>query len=257
MSTKADIRFSDRAELYQKYRPSYPDEAIDYIINHFQLQQGDSIADVGSGTGISARLFLDKGLQVFAVEPNVAMRLEAENELSHFSGFHSIAAHAENTSLPDKSVKAVIAAQAFHWFHRPEFKMEAERLMNKDFNLALIWNNRDVSFPFQQAYEKFLLEFSIDYEKVNHLNVSPSEIQDFFSPYPLLEVSFPYQQAFDLPGLIGRAASSSYLPGPGHERYMHMTEALRELFIQFQQNGMIIFAYQTKIFLTNHTLTKS
>jgi predicted RNA methylase len=71
-------RFSDRVENYVRYRPGYPRELLDALIEVLAeragLEAGKAVADLGSGTGISAALLLESGARVFAVEPNAAMR---------------------------------------------------------------------------------------------------------------------------------------------------------------------------------------
>ena len=73
-------RFSRLAEVYAKCRPDYPPSAIEYILGRCGLEPGDTLIDVGSGTGISARQFAARGLRVLGVEPNDAMRRQAEAE---------------------------------------------------------------------------------------------------------------------------------------------------------------------------------
>ncbi|MDQ3749378.1 MAG: class I SAM-dependent methyltransferase, partial [Acidobacteriota bacterium] len=97
-------RFSNRVENYVKYRPSYPKEVLDLFTAEMNLQKDSVIADIGAGTGISAKLFLENGNQVFGVEPNETMRKAAEEFLKDFSNFKSINGTAENTSLENESV---------------------------------------------------------------------------------------------------------------------------------------------------------
>jgi SAM-dependent methyltransferase len=243
-------RFTDRVSLYQQYRPSYPVAAFDFIAEASQLDANSKVADIGSGTGISAKILLEKGFEVFAVEPNDSMRMAAEDDLRLYPKFHSIAASAENTSLDSESIDIVVAAQAFHWFDKSQFKKECFRIGKSSFSIALIWNDRDISQPFQKAYESFLQEFSIDYNAVNHLNISDETLEAFLAPSEMKKASFPYAQKFDLEGLIGRAASSSYLPGPGHERYGAMKNALITIFQAFEQDGFVIFAYITRVYFS-------
>ena len=74
------------------------------------------VADIGSGTGISARPFLENGNTVYGVEPNEAMRAAAEEFLKDYPNFHSVEGRSDDTGLAAGSVDIVIAAQAFHWF---------------------------------------------------------------------------------------------------------------------------------------------
>src|SRR5689334_17665803 len=103
-------RFSDRAGDYARFRPTYPAAAIDAVLDG--LTPPITAADVGAGTGISATLLADRGVRVFAIEPNAAMRASAApNPLVEWRE-----GSAERTSLADHSVDLVLCAQAFHWF---------------------------------------------------------------------------------------------------------------------------------------------
>src|SRR5579883_614801 len=114
-------RFTDRVDLYVRWRPSYPQAALDV------LPPASDVADVGSGT--LTRLLLERGKHVYAVEPNDAMRAAAERTLAGFKGYVSIAARAEATTLPDASVDLVTAAQAWHWFDREAARREFARIL--------------------------------------------------------------------------------------------------------------------------------
>ena len=105
-------RFADRASDYVKYRPSYPASAIDAVLGGCGEPSSLHAADIGAGTGISARLLGDRGVRMVAVEPNAAMRNSAEPHPGVV--FHD--GTAEVTNLNDAAVDLVLCAQAFHWF---------------------------------------------------------------------------------------------------------------------------------------------
>jgi len=109
-------RFSSRVENYAKYRPNYPNEIIGFLNTAIGLTKGTIIADIGSGTGISAKLFLDNRNEVYGIEPNAEMRSAGEKYLIHYTNFHSIDASSEYTKLESESVDVITSGQAFHWF---------------------------------------------------------------------------------------------------------------------------------------------
>jgi ubiquinone/menaquinone biosynthesis C-methylase UbiE len=74
------------------------------------------VADVGSGTGILARLLLDNGNRVIMIEPNDELRRVGERLLSGYGWLESLAGTAEATKLPESSVDLITAGQAIHWF---------------------------------------------------------------------------------------------------------------------------------------------
>lgn len=122
-------RFSCRAENYVRYRPGYPPGVLQLLKREYGLTNDSVIADVGSGTGLLSRLFLENGNRVFCVEPNAEMRTVGERLLSQYAGFSSVPATAEATTLPDAGVDFVTAGQAFHWFDPGPARREFSRIL--------------------------------------------------------------------------------------------------------------------------------
>src|SRR5687767_9761581 len=109
-------RFSNRVGDYIRTRPGYPPGVLDVLRAETGLTPATVVADVGSGTALSAEMFLKNGNRVLGVEPNADMRAAAETLLASYPNYHSIAGTAEDTTLPDQSIDLIVAGQAFHWF---------------------------------------------------------------------------------------------------------------------------------------------
>ena len=189
-------RFTDRASDYARWRPGYPSAVVTAIQDVSGLAPGWSVADIGSGTGISAKLFLDFGCTVFGVEPNEAMRGVAEERLGYESGFHSVDGTAEATTLADASVDLVTAAQAFHWFDRPAARREFARILRPPGWVAIIFNERLTDTTFLHAYEALLHAHAEDYAYVDHRRVTEEMLRAFFGG-PFDSRSMPNQQDFE------------------------------------------------------------
>jgi SAM-dependent methyltransferase len=243
-------RFSSRVENYVKYRPGYPPEVVDFLVQTCGLTRETVIADIGSGTGILTHLLLEHGNPVFGVEPNQEMREAGERLLQSYPSFTSVAARAEATTLPAASVDLVTAGQAFHWFDKVGARQEFERILKPGGWVVLIWNDRHTdSSPFLVAYEELLREFATDYDKVNHQELDPEkDIGGFFGPGGCLQRSVPNSQTFDFAGLKGRLLSSSYAPEAGHPNYEPMLQALEGIFYIFEEAGLVRFEYDTKVY---------
>jgi SAM-dependent methyltransferase len=242
-------RFSSRVENYVKYRPTYPRPLLDLFTREFNFTGSWVVADIGSGTGISSKLFLDHGNTVFAIEPNRQMREAAESLLKGYPNFHSIDASAEATTMPDKSMDLVVAAQAFHWFNIPTARTELARILKPTGIAALIWNTRQTdTTPFLGAYEDLLLKYATDYNTVRHEHVTDEVLASFFGTPDFGRATLSNAQQFDFEGLKGRLLSSSYSPLASDPRHAPMLEKLRELFDAHQQDGRVTFAYETEVF---------
>lgn len=243
-------RFSDRVEHYIKYRPGYPAALIDCLLTRADLSNGSTAADIGSGTGIFSALLLERGMRVYAVEPNNEMRAAAERLLGDRTGFTSVDGTAENTGLNRSSVDAVIAAQAFHWFDGARAGSEFKRILRSGGVVALIWNDRQVdSTRFLADYDALLRARGTDYEKVNHRNVDADRLRAFFGPGGYEEFVFANEQRFDWNGLYGRAMSSSYVPAEGSEQYTAFLDGLRAVFDAHAVCGAVAFEYDTRMYM--------
>ena len=247
--TDSTQRFSNRVDAYVRYRPGYPAGLVPQLLEKSGLGAGAVVADVGSGTGIFTRLLLQQDLRVYAIEPNAPMHVAAEASLGDDPQFVSVAAPAEDTGLDSDSIDLVTAAQAFHWFNNAATKAEFRRILKPSARLALVWNRRKVSQPFQQAYEGVLREFSPEYGKVNHMNLRESEIAGFFAPAEMEVLHFDNSQRLDFSSLLGRLKSSSYCPAEDSPHYIPLVTELLALFDRHAVEGAIEFEYDTELYL--------
>lgn len=244
-------RFSNRVENYIKYRPGYPPGVLQLFRDEMNLTPSSVLADIGSGTGISSRLFLENGNKVYGVEPNAAMRNAATAILKNFPNYKPVEGTAEYTTLPDGSVNIVFAAQAFHWFEPEKTRVEFKRITADDGFVALIWNERQLdTTPFLRDYEHFLLANASDYEKVRHENITAEKLEDFFQAN-FMKRTFGNEQIFDFEGLRGRMLSSSYMPSEADERFAEVESDLRKLFEKHADSSdKIAILYDTNVFYT-------
>jgi ubiquinone/menaquinone biosynthesis C-methylase UbiE len=241
-------RFSDRVENYIRARPTYPPEVLATLRADCALTPGSVIAEVASGTGIFTRLLLENGNRVFAVEPNAEMRAAGERLLASYPNFTSVAGSAEATSLPNRSVSFVTAAQAAHWFDLSGARAEFTRILQPGGWVALLWNERltDTSL-FLRDYEQLLLTYALDYKEVRHEKTT-AVIGEFFRPLPHRERVFSTHQDLDYSALEQRLLSSSYAPLAGHPNHAPMLGELRRIFDASEQSGRVTVAYQTRLY---------
>jgi ubiquinone/menaquinone biosynthesis C-methylase UbiE len=237
-------RFSDRAEDYAKYRPSYPSQAIDCILNIGQQPSELRAADIGAGTGISARLLGDRGVNVWAIEPNEAMRTAA----TPHPRVTFLAATAEQTTLLARSVDLVTCFQAFHWFDPAKSLAEFHRILKPEGRLAVVWNNRDSNDPFTAEYTRFVQELSNHHPAEAKLSaISPLSTDPHFQA--VQHYTFSYQQVLDFVGLVGRAQSTSYIP-KDETAQQQLIAGLQSLFDRWvNAEGLIHLSYYTDVFL--------
>jgi ubiquinone/menaquinone biosynthesis C-methylase UbiE len=140
-------RFSDRAADYVMYRPSCPGKAVRAILDGLGPPEGLVAADLGAGTGISARLLGERGVRVVAVEPGEGMRRAGARhpKVSWVSG------RAEAACLQSEAFDLVLCAQSFHWFRTAEALPEFARILKPRRERFSDLGLRDRSVSFQQT----------------------------------------------------------------------------------------------------------
>ncbi len=243
-------RFTNRVDNYVKYRPDYPREVVAFLASNCGLTRRSVVADIGCGTGISTKMFLEHGCRVFGIEPNEAMRLAAEKYLAAFPWFIAFDGTSDATGLSGNSVDLVVAAQAFHWFDPERSRAEFHRILKPNGHVVLIWNEREIdTTPFLTDYEQFLVKYAYDYGSVRHENIKAEELNGFFQA-DYGTVVFDNQQVFDLEGITGRMLSSSYMPNDSDKVFPAMVEELRSLFAKHAESDRIKVLYKTKVYFS-------
>lgn len=241
-------RFSDRAAVYTRGRPTYPDAIVTHLRSEGALPAHGVVVDLGVGTGLSAEPFLRAGHPVIGVEPNAAMRAVGDERLAPYGRYLSVGGSAEQTTLAARCAHLVIAGQAFHWFDPARAGAEARRVLMPGGWAALIWNDRPATgTPFLEGYERLVKEYGIDYEKVTHRHVDEDAIARFFAPTAWRVAFFDNPRALDREELAALVGSASYMPPPGHPRHAAMSAALRRLFDAHAVDGRVAMHYRTRM----------
>lgn len=135
MDPRRALSFGAAASSYDVGRPSYPAEAVQWVLP----PGAGRVLDLGAGTGKLTQALRDLGLDTVAVEPDDAMRALIPGE--------ALAGTAEQIPLPDASVDAVVAGQAFHWFDASLALPEMRRVLRPGGTIGLLWNLFDDRVP--------------------------------------------------------------------------------------------------------------
>lgn len=249
-SLKSTERFSDRVADYARYRPDYPGELLGWLQSEFGVTSCWRVADIGAGTGISSKMFLDAGYRVIAVEPNAAMRAAAIGTLGSHAGFRALPGRADATGLPDGSVDLLVVAQAFHWFDPDAARREFRRVLRPHGLAAIWWNSRRLSgTAFLDGYEALLRRYGTDYADVAERYSDDAGMRAWFGGGLRGVSRFDHCQMLDFDGLRGRLLSSSYAPRAGEPAHESMLNALRKLFLATAKDGVVSMDYDTRAFV--------
>lgn len=239
-------RFTGKADIYDKFRPSYPNALIDFL---YENAWCDSVADIGAGTGKFTRCLLKKPWSVIAVEPNADMR----EKLSEIEGITVVNAPAENTGLAANSVGLVTVAQAFHWFDEERFKAECKRILTTDGQLAVIFNERVLDgCEISRLRNEICMRYCGTFHS-GHVGKRSSEEGDAFlrGEYfsEVMYFSADNDMVMDEQSFIGDTLSRSYAIGEEHADYARFISELKDAFAECESGGVVTVKCKTSCYL--------
>lgn len=134
------LSFGAVAEVYDRARPSYPAEAVDWLVG----TRNATVLELGAGTGKLTELLVAGGHRVIATDPLPEMLTLLK---ARVPGVHTVAATAEAVPLPSRCIDVIVCAQSFHWFDHDLALAEMARVLRPGGYLALVWNTRDEGIP--------------------------------------------------------------------------------------------------------------
>ncbi|MCF4121764.1 methyltransferase domain-containing protein [Antribacter sp. KLBMP9083] len=192
--------FEHGADVYAAVRPSYPGDAVSWL-----LPQGSPrVLDLAAGTGKLTALLADRRLDVVAVEPSESMLGHLRATLP---GVTAMVGTAEEIPLPDGSVDAVLVAQAWHWFRQPAASAEIARVLRPGGHLGIVWNTRDDAVDWVARFGEILHRGDSLEPTSAAARVGP--LGDAFGP--LGTATFRWVDRITTASLRPLAASRSYL----------------------------------------------
>lgn len=143
--------FSERAKLYSKYRPDYPDALFEWVSGI--VSNHNSVWDCGTGSGQAAKGLARYFDRVMATDASAEQIANAEPDPK----IEFRVADSSSSDLPDQSVDMVTVAQALHWFDLDPFYAEAKRVVRPG-GAVVIWGYGDPvleTAPLQEILHAF------------------------------------------------------------------------------------------------------
>lgn len=222
---KAAIGFDKASDAYERGRPDYPQEAIDFLIRTLKIQSSSTVLDLGAGTGKFTRLLKSSEARIIAIEPVDGMRTKFESILPDIE-IHK--GTAESIPVKDASIDVVTSAQAFHWFDGPTTLKEIHRILVSGGKLALIWNVRDESVEWMAGISKIMEPYEGKTPRYKSMNWKKTfDETKYFTKLQLQQ--FPYVQVGTADTVVDRFGSVSFIAAlPETERHQ-VLQQMRDL----------------------------
>ena len=203
--------FGPVAAVYERGRPPYPEEALDWLLPAGRPK----VLDLGAGTGKLTRQVRARGLEVTAVDPSEGMLAELRKVLP---GVPALPGTAESIPVPDHSADVVLCAQAWHWVDPERAVPEVARVLSPGGRLGLIWNLRDESVEWVDRLGTLIGSR----EEMRRTDLGPP-----FGPVELR--TFAWSNPMDADRLVDLVASRSYVILMASDERADLLGKVREL----------------------------
>ncbi|HEU4567345.1 MAG TPA: class I SAM-dependent methyltransferase [Marmoricola sp.] len=222
------LSFAAVADAYDRARPSYPEEAVAWLVG----RQPATVVELGAGTGKLTELLVAAGHDVLATDPLPEMLAHLRRRLPDV---RTALASAEEIPVPSRSVDVVVCAQSFHWFDHDVALPEIARVLRPGGRIALVWNHRDTGIPWVRRLERIIGE-----KDERDQNVRPLMETPHFGWVE--EQEFRFWQSLDADLLADLVRSRSYIAVLPEERRAGVLAQVRALYDDYGRgpDGMLL-----------------
>jgi SAM-dependent methyltransferase len=232
----------EKVLLYDKYRLPYTADAVDKLLGY--IGEIKVIVDIGAGTGQLARLFANRNVKVYAIEPEPAMRKVAFASLADYTTVEICAGIAEQIPLAEKSIDLIVIGNAFHRF-RPEACGELNRILKEKGWIAL--------FSYTFSNKEFIDMLSSKMSALKGVTSRREKtwrrtpLQALFGNSLLCTLSHPQSHRESWSAFFGAACAGIEAPVRNEEDFVQFERLHREVFDTFAVNGEIQIDYEIQV----------
>ena len=145
--------FDSVVELYDRTRPTYPEQLFDDLVQLSDVPPGGRVLEVGPGTGQATLPMARRGFSILGLELSPKMAAFAAAKLKDFPNVEIRNLAFEEWKVAPGCFDIVVAAQAFHWVRPTTGFSRSARALKPGGHLALLWN---FGYPRQENFHAAL-----------------------------------------------------------------------------------------------------
>lgn len=154
--------FEEVPDLYDRARPSYPEQVFDDLVTLAQLPQAARIVEIGCGTGQATLPLAARGFRITCIELGEQLAAVARRKLAAFPAVEIVNADFETWQPVEAEFDAVVAFTAFHWIDRELRYEKSAALLRGGGALAVVATNHVLPVDGDQ----FFVDVEEDYQAV-------------------------------------------------------------------------------------------
>ncbi len=237
--------YTSKAENYAKYRWDYSHAVIAAIFDRVGVSTQTIVADIGAGTGMVTKHFVDKTWTVYAIEPEKEMRDLIESAFLGNPACQVLNASAEDTTLPSASVDLITVGQAIHWFNLEATRKEFLRILKPTGWLAIL-RNYGTDTPYEKEVGMLFKKFSKSEPSkfISHPSMSFYYGNDDFE-----KRLFPFEFSLTWEQFLGSLMSSAWIPDEDSPMFDEFKTTAKGVFDSLSRAGIVTSSGETELFL--------
>lgn len=132
--------FNRVSELYETYRPDYPEQLVGDILAIAAMPDDGRILEIGSGTGKATGQFARRGYAMLCIEPGEDLIRVARQKVQAYPKVDFVRSTFEDWQGDGKPFDLVISGQAFHWIPPDLRYTKTAQALKEGGHLAIFWN---------------------------------------------------------------------------------------------------------------------
>lgn len=152
---KTEWDYTNLAEAYL-HRPDYAPSAIQEMLLLAHVKPGDNACDVGAGAAHLTLELAKAGLNIYAIEPNDAMRANGIKRTATYPNVFWSEGVGEDTGMESSKFSIVTFGSSFSVCDRQLALAETSRILKSGGWFACMWNHRDLDDPLQKEIEEVI-----------------------------------------------------------------------------------------------------
>lgn len=137
---KESEMFDKAADYYDKFRPGYPKEIIEIMVDKTKLNDYSNTLEIGAGSGKATEYLKDYGFTIRCIEPGENLVKIGQIKYKEYSNIKFECGRFEDLELENEKFEVIFAAQSFHWIPQPIGYQKCAKMLTENGYLALIWN---------------------------------------------------------------------------------------------------------------------
>ena len=226
----------------------YSREIIRILTDKFLFNNGMTVANIGCGKDLLARIFLENGNDVICIDRNEDAIERSKQDLADFPNVRFVNGYPANTGIERNSVNLIAMGQAFIGIDQQKARNEFRRILKAPNIVTIMWNDIDLRDGFSNEYERICIKYCPNYTKSGSDPLTNEQITEFFT------WSFDYNQfatemMIDGDDLVRMYEFMPYRLALEDKHHDQLIKELKDAFSTYGKSDKVAIKFLTRMYV--------